>query len=185
MRVARESHESMMGTDAPVTWTCWQHRRYNRLWHCYSVNSVQETHSHITRSQLDDGNRSTCDVDMLRLKVVRQRRAKAMKTVMKSAVKKRRRPGVFYSRTMPSNKQPLRNLVQPTYPHITTWSEAKCKAYMLGRGAFPRACQLTTQRCWNCGHKLHFYSARVRKAMKSSTSVRKGNKTKPTNKRKS
>jgi hypothetical protein len=114
-----------------------------------------------------------------RLKALRQRRAKVMKSYMKSAVKTRRRPGVFYSRTKPSNKQPLRNLVQPAYPHITTWSEAKCKAYMLGKGVFPRAGQLTTQRCWKCGHKLSSHSPRVTKAMKSKKLSRKVKKSKP------
>ena len=91
---------------------------------------------------------------------MRKQKSKSMKSFKGALVRlAARRAGVFYSPARKSNNQPLRNLVQDSFPHICKLGENKCQRFFVEAGVVPTKTYIKKDRwCWSCHQKLSLTS---------------------------
>ena len=115
---------------------------------------------------------------------VKRNKGKGLMIPVMKAMKKtpRMKKGIFHAPCKASNKQPLRNLEQPSYTDVAKWTEPRCKKYLVASGVLPKISELKTRRsCWSCHEKLKFISSasgvctkkKCTKGMKATRSLKK------------
>ena len=96
------------------------------------------------------------------------------KSVAMKKTKPRRRKGVTYAPSKPSNLQPLRNLSQSSYPEVLALSEKQAEKVLLDHGVLPAKKELGKQRvCWNCKSKLKVFKGQQQNRKRSSRATMK------------